>query len=117
MINTHVGITPKYRGVHGGYWALVEKNIKCFGTTVHLVDSGIDTGCIIAQKAIQISRRDNFSTYPLLQVIEGLECLDVAIKQAEEKKITITENTLDSNLFFHPTITKYLFHRLINHVK
>ena len=23
FINTHVGITPRYRGVHGGYWALV----------------------------------------------------------------------------------------------
>lgn len=23
MVNIHVGITPKYRGVHGGYWALV----------------------------------------------------------------------------------------------
>jgi len=22
FINTHVGITPQYRGVHGGYWAL-----------------------------------------------------------------------------------------------
>src|SRR5680860_269084 len=22
FVNTHVGITPKYRGVHGGYWAL-----------------------------------------------------------------------------------------------
>ena len=24
FINTHVGITPTYRGVHGGYWSLVE---------------------------------------------------------------------------------------------
>ena len=22
FLNMHVGITPKYRGVHGGYWAL-----------------------------------------------------------------------------------------------
>lgn len=26
FINTHAGITPKYRGVHGDYWALSNKD-------------------------------------------------------------------------------------------
>ena len=26
FINTHEGITPKYRGIHGCYWALVNKD-------------------------------------------------------------------------------------------
>ena len=50
FINTHVGITPEYRGVHGGYWALRNNDAANFGVTVHIVDKGIDTGSIIYQK-------------------------------------------------------------------
>src|SRR5262249_40468966 len=44
FINYHAGITPLYRGVHGGYWALAERDAANCGVTVHLVDEGIDTG-------------------------------------------------------------------------
>ena len=40
FVNTHGGITPRYRGVHGGYWALTEGRPDLVGTTVHLVDPG-----------------------------------------------------------------------------
>ncbi len=70
FINIHAGITPKYRNVHGAYWALVNNDQENCGVTVHEVDSGIDTGNIIYQKTIDVTRRDNFSTYPLLQFAE-----------------------------------------------
>jgi folate-dependent phosphoribosylglycinamide formyltransferase PurN len=35
--------------VHGGYWALAENNPQLVGTTVHFVDTGIDTGEVIEQ--------------------------------------------------------------------
>ena len=44
VINMHAGITLRCRGVHGGYWALAEQHPEWVGTTVHLVDPGIDTG-------------------------------------------------------------------------
>src|SRR5207245_4090291 len=47
FLNTHAGITPMYRGVHGGYWALASGDPANCGVTVHKVDSGIDTGAII----------------------------------------------------------------------
>ena len=40
VVNLHAGITPRYRGVHGGYWALAERHPEWVGTTVHLVDPG-----------------------------------------------------------------------------
>jgi methionyl-tRNA formyltransferase len=36
FVNIHVGITPKYRGVHGTYWALVNNDVENSGVTVHL---------------------------------------------------------------------------------
>ena len=44
FLNTLAGITPSYRGVHGAYWALVQRQPDACGVTVHLVDAGIDTG-------------------------------------------------------------------------
>jgi hypothetical protein len=44
FLNTHAGITPRYRGAHGGYWALLNNDPRHCGVTIHVVDPGIDTG-------------------------------------------------------------------------
>mgnify|MGYP006124051145 FL=1 len=49
IINTHVGITPHYRGVHGGYWSLWNNDRENFGVTLHCVDEGVDTGRIFGE--------------------------------------------------------------------
>lgn len=118
FINTHAGITPKYRGVHGTYWALVNNDIKNSGVTVHFVDTGIDTGNIINQASVIPTEKDNFSTYPLLQLAEGLKILNVAIQDIiENTLVTQKEKVTESILWYHPTIWKYLFYRLLKGVK
>ena len=117
FINIHAGITPRYRGSHGAYWALANGDKENCGVTVHLVDAGIDTGGIVAQDVIAITEKDNFSTYPYLQLAKGLQLLkpvigDFFMGRLEEKK-----NTLDSALWHHPTIWYYLYKRLYKGVK
>jgi len=75
FINTHAGITPKYRGAHGGYWALLNGDPGRCGVIVHLVDAGIDTGAIVAQSTIIPTGRDSFVTYPYLQLAAALPLL------------------------------------------
>jgi len=117
MVNIHVGITPKYRGVHGGYWALVNKDKGHCGVTAHLIDAGIDTGGVISQRTIEVSKQDNFCTYPILQLHEGLLCIEDAMLQVKNKDIKIIKNNLESKLYYHPTITTYIYHRLLHGVK
>jgi folate-dependent phosphoribosylglycinamide formyltransferase PurN len=118
FINTHAGITPKYRGVHGTYWALVNNDIENSGVTVHFVDEGIDTGNIIYQSSVVPAKRDNFSTYPLLQLAEGLKLLNKAIKDYFEERIQIQpKKDVESILWYHPTIWKYLYFRIFKGVK
>lgn len=118
FINTHAGITPKYRGVHGMYWALIHNDIENCGVTVHFVDEGIDTGNIIYQMKVKPTKRDNFSTYPLLQYAEGLKLLDKAINDFFNNKIVVQkEFPKESYLWYHPTIWNYLFYRLIKGIK
>lgn len=118
FINIHVGITPKYRGVHGGYWALYNNEHHLFGTTLHFVDSGIDTGQIIAQQTLKINQTDNFATYPIIQFVLGLKLLDNSIKDiVNNKDINFKPLNIDSELYYHPTIWQYLVKRITKKIK
>ena len=79
VVNMHAGITPRYRGVHGGYWALAERHPEWVGTTVHLVDPGIDTGAILAQATFDVTDEDTIATYPDLHLIHGLALLGTQV--------------------------------------
>jgi folate-dependent phosphoribosylglycinamide formyltransferase PurN len=75
FVNTHAGITPRYRGMHGGYWALTEGRPDLVGTTVHLVDPGIDTGAVLARTYFAPGPDDSIATYPYLHLVSGLPAL------------------------------------------
>jgi len=117
FINIHAGITPKYRNVHGGYWAIVNNDMENCGVTVHLVDKGIDTGSIIYQKKIVITNRDNFSTYPLLQLAEGIVLLKKAITDIFDNKLILKKGTPESKIWHHPTFLQYLHQRIVHKKK
>lgn len=112
FINTHAGITPLYRGVHGGYWALANNDLAHCGVSVHLVDAGIDTGSILYQALITPTAEDNFITYPLLQLVAGLPLLVQAVRDALAgtlRRQPAPEGP--SRLWSHPTLAEYLQHR------
>jgi folate-dependent phosphoribosylglycinamide formyltransferase PurN len=117
FVNIHAGITPRYRNVHGAYWALVNNDKDNCGVTVHLVDAGIDTGSIIYQNQISISQKDNFVTYPLLQLAEVIIYLKKALHDILEEKLVIKKGTADSKIWHHPTFRQYLYHRIVHHKK
>ena len=118
MVNIHVGITPQYRGVHGGYWALYENKPEFFGTTIHYVDSGVDTGEVIDQVIITPTKSDNFKTYPILQYIAGLELIEKNIEVIGSGEIPATKRQSDeSKLHFHPRACQYILKRLFKGVR
>jgi methionyl-tRNA formyltransferase len=112
FINTHAGITPRYRGTHGGYWALTENNLANCGVTVHLVDPGIDTGSILGQATFEPVESSNFTTYPYMQLAKGLPLLAKAVDDVLHGCLKpLKREDLDSKLWHHPTAWGYLFHR------
>lgn len=110
FINMHAGITPRYRGVHGGYWALAQADAAHCGVTVHLVDAGIDTGGILAQAPIQPTAQDSFVTYPLLQLAAGLPLLVAAVRAglAGALRPLPPDGASPSRLWSHPTLGQWL---------
>lgn len=117
FVNMHMGITPKYRGVHGGYWALYNGDSKNAGVTIHFVNEGIDTGGIIHQERIHPKESDNFATYPYLQLGIGVALQVQAIEEISRGECQVISNDLPSHLYSHPTLLQYLAARALRHVK
>lgn len=117
FINIHAGITPRYRGSHGAYWALANNDKENCGVTVHLVDTGIDTGNILAQARIPYNKSDNFITYPYLQLAKGLQLLKNVISKMQKGERPIMRSDLNSALWHHPTFWSYIWKRIYMGVK
>lgn len=118
FLNLHAGITPAYRGVHGGYWALAEKRPEACGATVHQVDAGIDTGAVVAQALIEPNDADSFATYPLLQLAAGLPLLTLAVRMARDgHALPALDGPGPSRAWSHPTLWGYLRRRIMSGVR
>lgn len=55
LINLHPSLLPDFPGAHAVRDALLAGATKT-GATVHIVDAGVDTGPVIAQREVQISQ-------------------------------------------------------------
>jgi folate-dependent phosphoribosylglycinamide formyltransferase PurN len=121
IINIHTGITPGYRGVHGGYWALVDGRADQVGTTIHLVDPGIDTGGVLAQATFGITPQDSIATYPYLHLAAGLPLLTEQVTQVLDGKdpspLPERPSEIPSTLRLHPTLGQYARHRVTHGVR
>jgi len=62
IINLHPGLAPQYRGRYGAYWPVYNGEPELVGVTVHFVDSGIDTGAILAQGHVEYNWDDYVKT-------------------------------------------------------
>ena len=66
IINIHPSLIPSFCGV--GYYGLkvheaaLARGVKVTGATVHFVDSGMDTGPILLQKAVEVQNGDTPET-------------------------------------------------------
>jgi phosphoribosylglycinamide formyltransferase-1 len=60
-VNTHPALSPSFPGMHGPAEALAY-GVKVTGATLFLVDDGIDTGPIVAQRAVDVLDGDDVET-------------------------------------------------------
>jgi phosphoribosylglycinamide formyltransferase 1 len=70
IINIHPALLPAFPGVDAARQAL-DYGVKITGCTVHFVDQGVDSGKIIAQRAIVVEPGDDLAT--LAARIHGAE--------------------------------------------
>jgi phosphoribosylglycinamide formyltransferase 1 len=83
-LNTHPALLPSFPGMHGARDALAH-GVKVTGCTLFVVDDGVDTGPIVAQRAVPVFDTDDETT--LHERIKGEEramLVDVVGRMARE---------------------------------
>lgn len=77
IINTHPALLPAFPGAHAVADALAY-GAKVSGSTVHLVDAGVDTGPVLAQEPVPILDGDDESTlHERIKLVERRLLADV----------------------------------------
>ena len=61
ILNIHPSLLPKYKGLNTHYRAIQNKE-KYSGCTVHLVNAKLDSGKIILQKKVKLSKKETPSS-------------------------------------------------------
>ncbi|MCY0095920.1 formyl transferase [Hoeflea ulvae] len=108
VLNYHSGINPKYRGVAGGWWARATGDCGNYGTTVHLVDAGVDTGDILHQAFLAPDPRDTLLTDSLAMAAGSREMVVRAVEDALSGNLETRPGPLPSVQRFHPPLWTYL---------
>lgn len=82
IVNSHPALLPSFPGAHGVRDALAY-GVRVTGCTVHLVDSGVDTGPVIAQEAVAVAEDDDEATlHERIKTVERRLLVDVVARLA-----------------------------------
>ncbi len=89
-VNTHPALLPSFPGMNGAGDAL-EYGVKLTGATLFVVDSGVDTGPILAQAVVPVEDDDTVeSLHERIKVAERTMLVDTVGRMAREG-YTITD--------------------------
>ncbi len=77
FVNTHPALLPSFPGMHGAADAL-SYGVKVTGATLFVVDEGVDTGAIIAQRTVDVADDDDVeSLHERIKTVEREMLVDV----------------------------------------
>lgn len=69
VLNCHPGLLPKYRGCSAVEWSIF--NGDPVGNTIHMMDSGIDTGPIISQEITNLNGDEDYTSIRVKVYLAG----------------------------------------------
>jgi phosphoribosylglycinamide formyltransferase-1 len=94
-VNSHPALLPAFPGMHGARDALAY-GVKVTGCTLFVVDRGVDTGPIVAQRVVPVLDDDDEATlHERIKVEERAMLVDVVGRMLREgftvsgRKVTI----------------------------
>jgi len=95
FVNTHPALLPSFPGMHGVRDALAH-GVKVTGCTLFMVDGGVDTGPIVAQRSVEIANDDDEAgLHERIKAAERAMLVDTIGRMAREgwqvteRKVTI----------------------------
>jgi phosphoribosylglycinamide formyltransferase-1 len=95
VVNSHPALLPSFPGMHGPRDALAH-GVKVSGATLFVVDAGVDSGAIVAQRPVPVHDDDDeTSLHERIKVEERAMLVDVVGRMAREgwtvtgRKVTV----------------------------
>lgn len=83
ILNIHPSVLPAFPGLHAQRQAL-EHGVRVSGCTVHFVDDGLDSGPIIAQRAVPVFSDDTEDDLSARILVEEHELFSHSVKAITE---------------------------------
>jgi methionyl-tRNA formyltransferase len=105
VLNLHTGLPQKYRGVSTTQWAIYNEEPEYVGSTVHFVDSGVDTGRIVYQGRPDICPNDNPESLNVKTVKLGINMMIQAIHDIEAGTVASYKQQEIGKLYLEKTYT------------
>jgi len=107
IVNIHPALLPSFRGMHAQRQA-VDYGVKFSGCTVHIVDSGVDSGPIIIQAVVPVLESDTEETLSARILQEEHRIYPQAIQffaseriHLKNRKVIISEGLCEEHTSLH----------------
>ena len=88
VVNIHPTLLPAFPGVHA-HKQTSDYGVKIAGCTVHFVDTGIDTGPIIAQTAVAVQDDDDEEALRARILVEEHRILPAVVRAIAERRVIV----------------------------
>lgn len=115
IVNSHLGIIPRYRGWMSWFWAVLEENFDSVGISIHYVTRVADGGELILQDRVDIFQLEKIDLPNLLFAVTGLVNKNIAgavekIQRSGKAGLDFETYGYDKKYphYFEPGITDYV---------
>ncbi|MFC2106993.1 amino acid adenylation domain-containing protein [Bacteroidota bacterium] len=98
-INYHDSLLPKYAGLFSTSHAIINQEVKC-GVSWHIIDEGIDTGDILLQEEVLISKDDTALSLNLKCFDKALKTFDTLTSNIESKDVIPKKQDLSERSYY-----------------
>jgi phosphoribosylglycinamide formyltransferase-1 len=88
VVNIHPTLLPAFPGVHA-HRQTYDYGVKIAGCTVHFVDTGIDTGPVIAQAAVAVQDDDDEEALRARILAEEHRLLPAVVRAIAERRVIV----------------------------
>ncbi len=71
IVNLHISYLPYNKGYYPNFWSFIDDTPK--GVTIHLVDTGIDTGDILIQREVKFTDKEDTLAKTYTRLVEEIQ--------------------------------------------
>jgi methionyl-tRNA formyltransferase len=109
ILNAHMGILPKYRGMNVLEWTLFYDDL--FGLSTHWIDEGVDMGDVLLTNNLQIKRGDSIASLRQKAEAAGIDLLVETLKKIQNGGVNGCKQEITQGkqyFMMHPKLKHYV---------